>query len=111
MIYPRHAAAPGAVSVEGEAGNKAGGPTPTILGDLVAGAEFPPSLSAAQAALTVDDKHALVVVSTTGTAHVRRRVLFSLPSAQAAVDRAHARGQTAQIVLVRLASVGVVDHG
>lgn len=88
-----------------------GGLAATLLGDVLARAEFPPRLTAAQAASAVDDEHALVVVYTAGAEHVRRRVLFSLPSAQAAVERAHARGQDAQIVLVRLAPVEVINHG
>ena len=91
--------------------NQPGGLEPTVLGDILAGAGFPPRLTVAQAKSAVDDEHALVVVYTAGAEHVRRRVLFSLTSAQAAVERAHARGQDAQIVLVRLAPVEVINHG
>ena len=53
--------------------------------------------------------HALLVTRTIRGGGIRRRVLFSLPSAQAAVARAEAAGHTATITLVQLVPVGHVD--
>lgn len=52
--------------------------------------------------------HALLLTRTIRGGGVRRRVLFSLPSAQAAVVRAESAGHTATITLVRLQPVGHV---
>lgn len=50
----------------------------------------------------VKDAYAVLVVGKAA----RRHVFFGLPSAQRAVDRAHARGDFADLVLVRLVPVG-----
>lgn len=48
--------------------------------------------------------HDAYAVLVTGKA-VRRHVYFNLPSAQRAVERAHARGADAELILVRLVPV------
>ena len=53
--------------------------------------------------------HALLLTRTIRGGGVRRRVMFSLPSAQAAVVRAEAAGHTATLTLVRLQPVGHID--
>lgn len=58
---------------------------------------------------TVPLDHALLVTRTIKGGGVRRRVMFSLPSAQAAVARAESAGHMATITLVRLQPVGHVD--
>lgn len=58
---------------------------------------------------TVPLDHALLVTRTIRGGGVRRRVLFSLPSAQAAVARAESAGHVATITLVRLRPVGHVN--
>lgn len=90
--------------------NQPGGLTPILLADALDGLDFLPYLSPAEAAAAVDSQHALIVVVKTQDARHKRRVYFSMPSAEAAVERAHGRGQDAQIVLVRLAQAGVVAH-
>lgn len=50
----------------------------------------------------VKDAYAVVVIGKVK----RRHVFFGLPAAQKAVDRAHARGDFADLVLVRLTPVG-----
>lgn len=66
------------------------------------------TLSDAEALAACEGTHAIVLVTTRGTERVRRRVMFSLASAQRAVDRAHERGEDGRIVLVRLEVAGVV---
>ena len=61
------------------------------------------------AVLLARTDHALLVTRTIRGGGVRRRVMFSLPSAQAAVIRAEAAGHPATITLVRLLPVGHVD--
>ena len=58
---------------------------------------------------TVPLDHALLVTRTIRGGGIRRRVMFSLPSAQTAVARAEAAGHTATLTLVRLQPVGHVD--
>lgn len=53
--------------------------------------------------------HALLLTRTIRGGGVRRRVLFSLPSAQAAVVRAESAGHAATITLVQMRPVGHVD--
>lgn len=48
------------------------------------------------------DAYAVVVIGKAS----RRHVFFGLPAAQKAVERAHARGDFADLVLVRLTPVG-----
>lgn len=57
---------------------------------------------------TVPLDHALLMTRTIKGGGVRRRVMFSLPSAQAAVARAEAAGHTASLQLVRLVPVPFV---
>ena len=51
------------------------------------------------------DAYAVVVIGKAA----RRHVFFGLPAAERAVDRAHARGDFADLVLVRLVPVGEAD--
>lgn len=55
--------------------------------------------------------HALLVTRTIRGGGVRRRVMFSLPSAQVAVARAESAGHTATLTLVQLRPVGHVALG
>ena len=48
------------------------------------------------------DAYAVLVIGKVA----RRHVFFGLPAAQKAVDRAHARGDYAELILVRLVPVG-----
>lgn len=48
----------------------------------------------------------VVLVTVTSTGHTRRRVMFGLPAAQRAVDRATAAGHEASIVLCQLIIAG-----
>jgi hypothetical protein len=52
----------------------------------------------------VKDAYAVLVIGKAA----RRHVFFGLPGAQKAVDRAHARGDFAELVLVQLVPVGEV---
>lgn len=58
---------------------------------------------------SIPASHALLVTRTIRGGGIRRRVMFSLPSAQTAVTRAEAAGHTATLTLVRLQPVGHVD--
>ncbi|MGP5608643.1 hypothetical protein [Arthrobacter rhombi] len=80
----------------------------------------PDTSSIADKSTSAVDHHALItgvyvaVVQVRGD-HVppryRRRVMFNLPSAQRAVDRATMDGLDASVVLCQLAPVGGGDHG
>lgn len=52
---------------------------------------------------------ALVVLAEMSNGQVRRRVMFSLPNAQRAVERTRARGLSASLHLVRLLPVPMAD--
>lgn len=53
--------------------------------------------------------HALLLTRTIRGGGLRRRVMFSLPSAQVAVARAESAGHVATLTLVQLRPVGHVD--
>lgn len=108
MRSPGNAAAPG-VGTEGGANNKADGPDLSLPTPDATRAAIPTvTLSDVEAVTACEGTHAIVLVTTRGTERVRRRVMFSLASAQRAVDRAHERGEDGRIVLVRLEVAGVV---
>lgn len=58
-----------------------------------------------EAVARFQDAYAVVVIGKAA----RRHVFFGLPAAQRAVDRANARGDFADLVLVRLVPVGEAD--
>lgn len=64
--------------------------------------DTPPSKHAAEVAARVQDAYAVLVVGKAS----RRHVFFGLPAAERAVERARARGDRADMVLVRLCPVG-----
>jgi hypothetical protein len=70
-----------------------------LVSSLPVGTVSPPTPLAVS---RIKDAYAVLVI---GKA-TRRHVLFGLPSAQRAVDRARARGDYAELVLVRLVPVG-----
>ncbi|MFJ2318101.1 hypothetical protein ACIOTN_15510 [Glutamicibacter sp. NPDC087661] len=58
----------------------------------------------------IEGVHVVVVeVEKPDSLHYKRRTYFNLPSAQRAVDLAHARGQSAELILCKLVPAGEPD--
>ena len=66
---------------------------------------IPKTFGGVENSLTGQGAFALVVLAGLANGGTRRRVMFSLPNAQRAVDRTHTRGLPASLHLVRLAPV------
>lgn len=85
--------------------------TPIVVGDVLAGMDFLPALTPAEAGDAIDGALAVFVVTRDVEGRTKRRPYLNLPSAQRAVERATDRGHAAHVVLVRMQAVAVVGGG
>ncbi len=65
-------------------------------------------LARAEIMRAVDEQLVVVSVTKRPTGHVTRRTHLSLKAGQASVDRAHARGDAAVVILARLEQVATL---
>ncbi|MGC5628196.1 hypothetical protein ACPYO6_08110 [Georgenia sp. Z1344] len=109
LLEPRHAAAPGRTTGGERENCEADQPIPSLVdaADVSPAATPLPTISEHDVVEHVSDALVLVLYSPKNN-RFRRRVLFNLPAAQAAVRRADERGDAAWIVLSRIVPEAVV---
>lgn len=74
---------------------------------VIAATDSTVSQTAATPSFPLCADHAVVALVGLSTGGVRRHVYFNLPNAQRAVERAHSRGLSGRLILVRLLQVPV----